>query len=80
MQKQSPHDLDPPGIQDVKRVDSHEKWRRFVPTEHRDQICPKPPLEALDKIKKERNEKSKTHSDKKQQKKPAATHHASMIA
>jgi hypothetical protein len=32
-----------PGIPDIKQVELFSKWRKFVPEELQEVICPKPP-------------------------------------
>ena len=43
----------------IKQVELATKWRPLVPLVFRDDICPIPPQEVLDKFKKDRKEKGK---------------------
>jgi hypothetical protein len=37
----------------------YTKWRKFVPVEFADKICPKSPDEILEKVEQEKSKKSK---------------------
>jgi hypothetical protein len=51
--------LDTPGIREIKQVELWKNWRQFVPHPHKDMICPEPPQEVLDRIKKQKSDKQK---------------------
>ena len=51
--------LDTPGIREIKQVELWKNWRQFVPDPHKDMICPEPPQEVLDRIKKQKSDKQK---------------------
>ena len=59
--------LIPPGLKPMKQVELYLKWRKFVPTALQDIVCPRPPEEILQKVKKFQTEKRK---EKATQKKP----------
>jgi len=42
----------------------YSKFRKFVPVEFRDEICPRPSQQVLENIKKARSEKAKARSEK----------------
>ncbi len=44
-----------PGMKDIKQVELWSKFRKFVPQEFQDEICPKPFDEVLDNVKNTRN-------------------------
>jgi hypothetical protein len=46
-------------------VELYTKWRKFVPTEFADEICPKPPDEVLENVQKARSDKNKERASKK---------------
>jgi hypothetical protein len=54
---QEPEALEPPGLKEIKQVELYQKWRKFVPDEFQDEICPKPSDEVLNKIKEEKRKK-----------------------
>ena len=56
--------LTPPGRKPIKMVELFCKWRPFVPQEFQDIICPEPPAEVMEKIRKERSEKAKARKRK----------------
>jgi hypothetical protein len=54
-----PETLDRPGLNLMKEVDLYKKWRKYVPIDLQDDICPKPSDESLATIAEERREKSR---------------------
>ena len=48
-----------PGMKEIKQVELYTKWRKFVPAEFVDEICPKPPDEILENFQKARSDKNK---------------------
>lgn len=62
-----------PGMKEIKQVELYTKWRRFVPLEFADEICPKPPDEILEKVQKERSNKSKERNARKRSRTAAGT-------
>ncbi len=48
-----------PGLKDIKQVELYTKFRKFVPFEFRDEICPRPAQQVIDNIKKARSEKAR---------------------
>lgn len=59
LKNQFPQQEKSPGLAEIKQVELFTKWRAFVPEEVRDDICPKPCQEVLDKVKNEKKEKHK---------------------
>jgi len=57
--------IEAPGLREIKQVELYTKFRKFVPEEFRDEICPKPSDHVLEKIKKDRSEKTKARNHKK---------------
>ena len=43
----------------IKQCELYLKWRPFVPDQFKDEICPEPPKEVMDKVKREKNAKVK---------------------
>lgn len=64
--------LEPPGLKEIKIVELATKWRKFVPPEYQDEICPIPPQELLNRIKEQRKNKNKARAQAKQQAAAAA--------
>jgi hypothetical protein len=56
------------GMKEIKQVELYTKWRKFVPAEFADEICPKPPDEVLENVQKARSDKNKERASKKQAK------------
>jgi hypothetical protein len=54
-----------PGLKEIKQVELYSKFRKFVPHQFRDEICPRPPEEILENIRKSRSEKAKERSQRK---------------
>ena len=52
-----------PGIAPIKQCELYLKWRPFVPDQFKDEICPRPPKEVINKVKKEKNAKIKIKKD-----------------
>ena len=46
-----------PGIPEINKVELFTKWRKFVPEEFRNNICPEPAKGVLKRVKKERKQK-----------------------
>ncbi len=57
-----------PGMKEIKQVELYTKWRKFVPAEFSDEICPKPSDEILEKVQKERSAKNRERNAKKKAK------------
>jgi hypothetical protein len=57
--------LTPPGLKEIKQVELWTKWRKFIPHQFQDEICPKPDVGVLQRIKSEKNEKLKQAAKKK---------------
>jgi hypothetical protein len=53
-----------PGLKEIKQVEMYTKFRKFVPEEYRDEICPRPSEQVLANVKKSRSEKAKARSEK----------------
>jgi hypothetical protein len=47
------------GLPEIKQIELGVKWRPNVPVEFQDDICPVPPKEMIDRVKKQKNEKQK---------------------
>jgi hypothetical protein len=41
----------PDGIREIKQFELWKNWSQFVPHPHKEVICPKPPQDVMDKIK-----------------------------
>jgi hypothetical protein len=48
-----------PGLREIKQVELWVKWRKFIPPQFRDEICPRPDEKIITRIKKEKNDKLK---------------------
>jgi hypothetical protein len=51
-----------PGLKEIKQVEMYSKFRKFVPEEFQDEICPRPSQQVIDNIKKTRSEKAKARN------------------
>jgi hypothetical protein len=49
--------LNPPGFREIKQVELWKNWSQFVPHSQKQIICPKPPQDIIDKIRKEKSAK-----------------------
>ena len=57
-----------PGIADIKKVELYTKWRKLIPSQYQDEICPKPEDNVLLKVKAQKAKKTKAKlAAKKQQ-------------
>ena len=54
-----------PGLKEIKQVELYSKFRRFVPDEFKDIICPKPSDEILDNIRQARSDKTRIRNNTK---------------
>ena len=50
--------MTPPGLKNIKIVELATKWRRLVPEEYADDICPLPPKEVIESYKQSMREKN----------------------
>ena len=57
--------LNPPGLPEMKQVDLYFKFRPFVPDEYKDNICPKPPDDVIQRIQGQSNKKSAARNQEK---------------
>jgi hypothetical protein len=57
--------IQPPGLKEIKQVELYSKFRRFVPEEFKDIICPKPSDEILSNIKQARSDKTRLRNSNK---------------
>ena len=62
-----------PGMKPIKEVELYKKWRKHVPEEYQDEICPKPSDEVLAKFGHEKKDKQQAKKDKEQCRKRKAT-------
>jgi hypothetical protein len=53
-----------PGIREIKQVELWKNWSQFVPHPHKQIICPKPPQDIIDQIRKEKSAKQKAATKK----------------
>ncbi len=56
--------LNAPGIKEIKQVELWKNWSQFVPHPHKEVICPKPPQDVIDRIKKEKSAKQRAANKK----------------
>ena len=49
----------PIGLRNIKKVELATKWRKFVPTEYQDDICPIPTNEVIESVRKDLSKKNK---------------------
>ena len=49
-----------PGLSEIKQVELYTKWRKLIPDQFQDDVCPKPTDEVLNKVKKDKADKAKT--------------------
>ena len=61
-----------PGISEQKQLDLFEKWRKFVPDEFQDIICPEPKNDLTERVKEKLKEKNRTNYSKRKEKKTSA--------
>jgi hypothetical protein len=54
-----------PGMKPIKQVELYTKWRKFVPAEFADEICPKPHDDILKKVQEARSEKNRERNARK---------------
>jgi hypothetical protein len=54
---ESPEMLTPPGVPEIKQIELGCKWRPHVPINIRDDICPVPPVDMIQRCKDKKNEK-----------------------
>jgi hypothetical protein len=64
--------LQPPGLRDIKQVELYSKWRKFVPAEFADDICPKPSDEVLARVAQTKGDKSRERAAAKRRKNGSA--------
>jgi hypothetical protein len=57
-------ELNAPGIREIKQVELWKNWRQYIPHPHKDLICPEPPQEIIERIKKEKSNKVKEKTQK----------------
>ena len=50
--------LRPPGLSDIKQCELYNKWRKIVPPEYKEIMCPRPPDKVLQKVKEEKRKKA----------------------
>ena len=60
--------LQPPGLREIKQVELYTKYRKYVPEQWQDETCPRPADAVLEKFKVEKNEKMRSHLEKKKDK------------
>ena len=56
--------LNPPGLKEIKQVELWKHWAQFVPHPYKTVICPKPPQDVIERIKKEKSAKQKAATRK----------------
>jgi len=59
--------VEAPGLKEIKQVELWSKFRKFVPPEFQDEICPRPSDEVLKNIKKNRSQKTNARNARKRQ-------------
>jgi len=59
--------VEAPGLKEIKQVELWSKFRKFVPPEFQDEICPRPSDEVLENIKKNRSQKTNARNVRKRQ-------------
>eukprot|EP00536_Pseudo-nitzschia_multiseries_P016373 jgi/Psemu1/45970/gm1.45970_g len=60
----------PTGIKEIKQIELYTKWRKLVPVEFVDIICPYPGDEVLRKFKEERNRKARERTQRQRDSRP----------
>ncbi len=60
--------LQPPGLWGIKQVELYSKWRKFVPAEFSDDICPKPSDKVLARVAQTKGDKSRERAAAKRRK------------
>ena len=48
-----------PGIVDIKQVELYTKWRKLIPDQYQDIICPKPDDHIIIKVKRDKAKRAK---------------------
>lgn len=48
-----------PGIADIKQVELYTKWRKLIPDQYQDIICPKPDDNVIIKVKRDKAKRAK---------------------
>ena len=59
-------EMEPPGLKEIKKVELYTKWRKFVPEQFQDIICPKPPDAVEQRVKDDRKERKRKREVEKQ--------------
>jgi hypothetical protein len=57
--------LQPPGLREIKQVELYTKYRKYIPQQWQNETCPQPDDGVLEKFKIEKNEKMRSHQQKK---------------
>ena len=60
--------LKKPELADIKIVQFFTKWRKFIPPQYWDELCPKPSDELMERVKNKASAKRKEYKERKQQK------------
>ena len=51
------------GLSEIKQVELYTKWRKLIPDEFKDEMCPKPEYNVISKVKQQRNDKIKAKKE-----------------
>ena len=43
-------EVEPPGMRNIKKIELFKKWRKFIPDEKKDLVCPPVSEEVLGKV------------------------------
>lgn len=71
--KEAARDVLPfPGIREIKQAELYKKWRKYVPKDFKDEACPKPASDVLERQKDEKNERVKEKKVAAKERKEAA--------
>jgi hypothetical protein len=49
-----------PGLRPIKQAELYNNFRRYIPAEYQDELCPMPPIEVLENQRKERSDRAKS--------------------
>ena len=49
-----------PGIKEIKQVELYTKWRKLIPEQFQNIICPKPANDIINRVKKNKADRAKS--------------------
>ena len=73
VEQDKPNEIEAPGLADIKKAELFCKWRELIPEPYRDDICPHPGEDVLEKVKNSKKKKKKKNNDKSPEKRKGET-------